>query len=116
MALLREFNRVLASRGAVVVSTHHPTSDWLRLGGSYFTQDGVTESLHPDRHWPVRYWRRSLTAMCAEFREAGFLVDELVEPRPVAEMAERDPDTYALLEATPAFIVFRLTPAPEPNR
>jgi hypothetical protein len=107
---------VLARGGAVVVSTHHPVSDWLRLGGSYFTKARVAESLHPGRQWPVRYWRRSLTAMCAEFREAGFLVDELVEPRPVEEMAERDPDTYALLEAAPAFIAFRLTPAPEHDR
>jgi SAM-dependent methyltransferase len=93
-ALLREFGRVLAPGGAVVLSTHHPTSDWLRLGGSYFTERVVTESLHPERDWPVRFWRRSLTAMCAEFREAGFLISELVEPRPLEEMARRDADAY----------------------
>jgi SAM-dependent methyltransferase len=116
VALLREFGRVLARGGALVISTHHPASDWLRLGGSYFAEVQVTESLNPNRHWPVRFWRRSLTAMCAEFREAGFLIDELVEPRPVEEMAQQEPDTYARLDAAPAFIAFRLTPAPEPNR
>jgi ubiquinone/menaquinone biosynthesis C-methylase UbiE len=110
VALLREFRRVLAPGGAVALSTHHPTSDWLRLGGSYFTERVVTESLHPERDWQVRFWHRSLTAMCAEFREAGFLISELLEPRPVEEMAQRDADAYARLSTAPAFIAFRLTP------
>jgi hypothetical protein len=70
----------------------------------------VTESLHPERDWQVRFWHRSLTAMCAEFREAGFLITELLEPQPVEEMARRDADAYARLSTAPAFIAFRLTP------
>lgn len=110
VALLREFHRVLAPGGAVVLSTHHPTSDWLRLGGSYFAERVVRESLHPERDWQVRFWQRSLTAMCAEFREAGFLISELVEPQPAEDMAQRDAEAYALLGTAPAFIAFRLTP------
>lgn len=112
VALLREFRRVLVPGGAAVLSTGHPTSDWLRLGGSYFTERVVTESLHPERDWRVRFWRRSLTAMCAEFREAGFLISELVEPQPVEEMAQRDASAYTRLSTAPAFIAFRLTPRP----
>jgi hypothetical protein len=48
--------------------------------------------------------------MCAEFREAGFLITELLEPQPVEEMARRDADAYARLSTAPAFIAFRLTP------
>jgi 2-polyprenyl-3-methyl-5-hydroxy-6-metoxy-1,4-benzoquinol methylase len=33
---LRQFARVLRPGGRVVLSTQHPTSDWLRKGGSYF--------------------------------------------------------------------------------
>lgn len=112
VALLREFGRVLAAAGAVVISTHHPTRDWLGFGGSYFTQEKVTESLHTGRDWTVRFWRRSLTAMCAEFGEAGLLIEQLVEPRPVEEMAQRDPATFARLDEEPAFIAFRLVPRP----
>jgi hypothetical protein len=110
--MLREFRRVLVPDGAVVVSTHHPTADWLRLGGSYFDVGLVEESLSPRHHWPVRAWRRPLTAACREFRAAGFLIEELVEPRPVAEMGRRFPADYARLEREPAFIAFRLRPNP----
>ena len=33
---LQEIARVLGSGGRLVVSTHHPTGDWPRRGGSYF--------------------------------------------------------------------------------
>ncbi|TYB49029.1 class I SAM-dependent methyltransferase [Actinomadura chibensis] len=110
VALLREFRRILTPSGAVVLSTEHPTTGWLRLGGSYFTEEPVEESLSPEREWPIRAWRRPLTAICAEFRAAGFVIDELLEPRPVPEMAERYPDDHAKLEELPAFIAFRLVP------
>ncbi len=111
VAMLREFRRVLGTGGALVVSTTHPTADWQRLGGSYFAREPVEGSLNPGKDWPVRAWRRPLTEVCGEFRTAGFLIDELVEPRPVPEMAERFPADHARLEHAPAFIAFRLVPA-----
>ncbi|KAB2345558.1 class I SAM-dependent methyltransferase [Actinomadura rudentiformis] len=112
VAMLREFRRVLRPGGVVVLSTHHPIADWQEFGGSYFTVGAVEVSLSSKNDWPVRVWRRPLTAMFAEFRAAGFLVDELLEPRPDAEMATRYPDDYAELEEAPAFIAFRLVPDP----
>ncbi|TDC93550.1 class I SAM-dependent methyltransferase [Actinomadura sp. 7K507] len=111
VALLREFRRILAPSGALVLSTEHPTMGWMRLGGSYFAEEAVEESLSPTQDWPIRAWRRSLTAICAEFREAGFLIEELLEPRPVPEMVDRFPEDHAKLEVLPAFIAFRLVPA-----
>jgi SAM-dependent methyltransferase len=111
VALLKEFRRILTPRGAVVLSTEHPMTGWLRLGGSYFTEEPVEESLSPHRDWPIRAWRRPLTSICAEFREAGFLIEELLEPRPVSEMADRYPEDHAKLEEFPAFVAFRLVPA-----
>lgn len=111
VAMLREFHRVLAPSGALVISTTHPTADWLRLGGSYFTVEAVESSLSPRHEWPVRAWRQPLTDMCREFGEAGFVIRELLEPRPVDEMAERFPEDYEQLQHAPAFIAFRLEPA-----
>ncbi len=76
VAMLREFARVLVPSGGLVVSTTHPTADWLRLGGSYFTTEAVEGSLSPRHDWPVRAWRRPLTEVCREFAEAGFLIRE----------------------------------------
>ena len=113
VAMLREFRRVLTPGGALVISTTHPTADWQRLGGSYFTVAVVESSLSPQHDWPVRAWRRPLTQVCREFHDAGFLIEKLVEPRPLGEMATSDPEHHAKLEYAPAFIAFRLQPSPE---
>lgn len=87
---LRELHRVLRPWGRLVVSTQHPTSDWVRLGGSYFATELIEEDWHGGA-WHVRYWREPLDAICAAFADAGFVIERLVEPRPVPEMTERFP-------------------------
>jgi len=107
VSALREVRRVLRPGAPLVVSTHHPTSDWLRLGGSYFTEEPVEEDWQ-DGRWHVRYWRQSLSSFCEEIAEAGFLIERIVEPLPVPEMAERFPEDYEKLIREPGFIAFRL--------
>lgn len=106
---LREVRRVLRPHGRLVVSTVHPTADWLQLGGSYFTDEMVDDTWNAD--WEVCFRRAPLTAWCAEFREAGFLIERLVEPLPAESMKEGFPDTYNKLSEEPFFIVFVLTKA-----
>jgi hypothetical protein len=84
-----------------------PVSDWLRLGGSYFAVEPIEEDWHEGR-WHVRYWRQPLTNTCAEFANAGFIIERLVEPQPSSRMAELFPDNYAKLSHEPGFIAFRL--------
>ena len=106
-AALREIHRVLRPGCRLVVSTHHPTSDWLRLGGSYFSVEPIEEDWH-DGRWHVRYWRAPLQQTCEEFTDAGFPIERLVEPLPQPGMAQRSPDDHAKLSREPAFIAFRL--------
>ena len=49
--------------------------------------------------------------MCEEFHRAGFMIERVVEPRPLPEMAQRHPEDFIRLEHAPAFIAFRLAPA-----
>ena len=92
------------------MSTHHPVSDWIRLGGSYFTVEKLDEVW--SRGWHVRYWRQPLTRTCEEFALAGFLIERVVEPQPVHAMADHSPEDYAKLLREPGFIDFRLRKPP----
>lgn len=106
VAALKELLRVLRPGGRLVLSTTHPTSDWLEKGGGYFDVAPVEETWQRD--WSVRYWRQPLEGWCAEFAAAGFVIERIVEPRPVPAMAERYPEVHRRLMDEPGFIVFQL--------
>jgi SAM-dependent methyltransferase len=110
VAVLRELHRILAPHGRVVISTSHPTADWLADGGGYF------DARHVRQQWSGgmvhRFWRQPLGAWCAEFTAAGFVIEQLVEHQPDAAMAGHHPAEHATLSREPGFIAFRLAKAP----
>jgi SAM-dependent methyltransferase len=110
VAALRELRRVLRPGGALVLSRLHPTGDWMRQGGDYFEVRTIRESWQ-DGRWDVHYWLSPLQATCAEFFQAGFLIERLTEPRPLPEASAADPERYRKCSRTPyGFIAFRLLP------
>ncbi len=106
IAALRELHRVLRPQGRLILSTSHPTADWLAHGGSYF------EAHHVEETWSGgmihRYWRQPLQTWVEEFTSAGFIIERLVEHRPGPQMAREHALEYAKLSREPGFIAFRL--------
>lgn len=109
---LAEFHRVLAARGSVVFSVHHPAMDWQLLSPEdYFEVKQVTQVWGRGKDgepFDATFWRRPLTAMTEAISGAGFAIDQLVEPAPVAELQQRDPKTYDNLRTSPRILFFRL--------
>jgi len=103
---LREMRRVLRPGGALVVSRTHPVADWMHTGGSYYDHRIVDETW--DKGWHVRYWIAPLEMHCAEFADAGLLIERIVEPRPLPEAEHLDPERYARAQREPWCIAFRL--------
>ncbi|MFC0861701.1 class I SAM-dependent methyltransferase [Sphaerimonospora cavernae] len=109
VAALRELHRVLRPHGRLVISTSHPTADWLADGGSYF------DARHVEEKWSCgmlhHFWRQPLQRWFNEFAAAGFVVERLIEHEPVEEMAHRYGEVYGKLSREPGFLAVRLAKA-----
>ncbi|MFZ0665990.1 MAG: class I SAM-dependent methyltransferase [Acidimicrobiales bacterium] len=110
--VLSEFRRVLKTDGVVVFSTHHPFMDGpLHSPDDYFAIKQVTEEWEKGSGtYEVTFWRRPLTSMCESIAQAGFVIERLVEPMPLAELEIRDPKMHSILSQQPTFLFFRLHP------
>jgi SAM-dependent methyltransferase len=106
---LAEFRRVLRPGGAVIASVHHP-EDWHWFEGThYFDTELLTDEwTMAGRPRKVSFYRRPLSATFAALRQAGFQVDQLVEPRPLSACETEDPRAYQILTGAPRFLYFRL--------
>ncbi|QFG23727.1 class I SAM-dependent methyltransferase [Actinomadura sp. WMMB 499] len=106
---LRELHRVLRPNGRLVLSTSHPTADWLDSGGGYFEQRYEQQQWSRGfKHW---YWRQPLERWIEEFTAAGFAIENLVEHQPQRTMSQHHPSDYAKLTREPGFIAYRLAKA-----
>ncbi|WP_433192404.1 class I SAM-dependent methyltransferase [Nocardia sp. CA-107356] len=103
--LLAEIRRVLRPGGSLLVSTTHPTSDWIYFGGSYFADDRVELPLG---NGFISYRRMTLETFLGELLGAGFVLQALVEPRATEEAQLVDPHRYDKTHKQPLFLTVKL--------
>ena len=108
VGLLSEMRRVLRPGGWLVLSTSHPTSDWLQSGGSYFAVERVDALFDGlGGRWRVPFWRIPMGVLLDEVLAAGLVLDRLVEPVPPADREAVSPRMHRRLHLEPAFVALR---------
>jgi hypothetical protein len=80
---------------------HHPHGNYFEVEQVHYVWRGFGT--------PVRVpnYRRPLGAMLDPLLGTGFVLERLLEPRPIPEFQEKDPRDYEKLMRRPGFICFR---------
>jgi SAM-dependent methyltransferase len=103
----REWARLLRPGGILVCSTHHPILHIDRLNQPGYL---VQELIEEEWGWlgsRMRYFRRPLCALTEPLTSAGFVIERIVEAKPVEAMKAADPASYDRLSRMPAFLHIR---------
>jgi SAM-dependent methyltransferase len=108
--VFKEFYRVLRTGGHLLFSAghpsdefyeHHPTGNYFQIERVEFEWRGFGQPV------VVPYYRRPLSAMVNPLFEAGFILEQVLEPQPVADFRNQDPQDFEKLMRRPGFICFR---------
>jgi len=104
-----EFKRVLRRAGCLVLSTHHPFTDWQWSDLPDYYSTGLVEDLWSEGvvH---RFWRRTMEELLGSLFQAGFLLDGYLEPTPSDDVLSQFPDED--VSRTPNFVFLRAIPDP----
>ncbi|MEF8776687.1 MAG: class I SAM-dependent methyltransferase [Haloarculaceae archaeon] len=105
-----EFARVLRPGGFVVFSVSHPADEFpLEAAESYFATRQKT------KEWTVEIPddARPFSARVNPVLDAGFRLEEIVEPEPTEGFREKRPDRYETESRHPVFVAFRFVLPPD---
>lgn len=122
---LEEFARVLSDEGVLVISTHNPVHDYLVVQNEHYpvgsdkTDLDATVETKPDapnygevERYDIRwnpdtvanrgtYYRRSIEDLFTPLLEAGFVVEDVIEPVPDEAFISEYPEIAEQLEEYP---------------
>jgi SAM-dependent methyltransferase len=107
--LLAELHRCLVPGGALVFSVHHPITGWQLSDRTDYHR---TELISEEWRWDellvtARMYRRPLSAIFGQLRQAGFGIDIVDEPQPEQAATADDPALIRFLQTMPVFLFIR---------
>jgi ubiquinone/menaquinone biosynthesis C-methylase UbiE len=110
----KEFHRILRAQGCLVFSMEHPYMKYAthHLMSNYFKVERV-EYVWRGFGKPVSVpsYRRPLSEVVNPLLKVGFILDQILEPLPIEEFYEKDPEDYDELMRSPGFMCVKATKA-----
>ncbi|OLM29223.1 methyltransferase [Pseudonocardia sp. Ae717_Ps2] len=106
--LLAELSRCLAPGGALLFSVHHPINGWALCDkADYHRTEQVHETWDLDgQEVTATLYRRPVSAIFGPLLDAGYIVDAVEEPQPVAD-APLPEGLRTTLRTAPVFLFVR---------
>ncbi|MEP3211486.1 MAG: class I SAM-dependent methyltransferase [Maribacter sp.] len=103
---MKEFCRVLKPKGALVVSIEHPFFEYLYFKSKkYFEVEAVKATWSGfGKRIKMHSYRRPLMECIQPITNNGFYIDQLIEPKPVAEFEKYDRRHFKELNKFPSFL------------
>ncbi len=77
----------------------------LTITGDYLIKRKVTDALGKNT---ANTWTMPISDIATSATSAGFLIQQIVEPRPLESLKEVEPNTYHRLSKIPEFLIFKL--------
>ena len=109
LPVFKDFNRILKAGGHLIFSTHHPSTDLqLSKGDDYFATELIEDEWDVGK---VTFYRRPLTTMTTDLRNAGFVIEDILEPQPLKTLEAIDADLYKRFNTNPLRLMFRVRKA-----
>jgi SAM-dependent methyltransferase len=109
-AVFKEFFRLMRVGGSLVFSIGHPFEefDLHRQTSNYFEVERVS---YPWRGFGVPVsmpsYRRPLSEVLNPLLAAGFRLERILEPQPIAQFKQADPEDYDKLMKNPSFLCLK---------
>jgi len=101
METLQDDNKMKVQRLSLV--TNRQTNK-ITIEGNYMNR----RILEGKWGFAITAWHKPLGEICSEATNAGFVIANIVEPKPLPKMKQVSPKDYEILIKIPGFIIFKL--------
>jgi len=102
---LKELGRILKPNGKLIFSIHHPIMTYLYFSLENYFEEILLEDVI--NKIPVYFYHRSFDSISNSLFNNNFLIERIIEPKPIKKFKEQDEKNYKKLNKKPHFIIFK---------
>ena len=103
--LYSELYSLIKPGGKIIISTHNPVNEYLRLSDDYLKIEYVEDTWKfGEKLYTMNYYTRSIQETLMPLIESGFELNKVLEPKPKDILKEKDLKTYQKLTKKAGFL------------